>query len=41
MLTFEMARDSIHEKIVQEESEKRYKDYVGKLRKGSYIEVKI
>jgi len=41
MLTFEMARDSIHEKIVQVESEKRYKDYVGKLRKGSYIEVKI
>jgi peptidyl-prolyl cis-trans isomerase SurA len=40
-LTFEMARDSIHEKIVQAESEKRYKDYVGKLRKGSYIEVKI
>lgn len=41
MLTFEMARDSIHEKIVQEESEKRYKEYVGKLRKESYIEVKI
>jgi peptidyl-prolyl cis-trans isomerase SurA len=41
VLTFEMARDGIHEKIVQEESEKRYKDYVGKLRKGSYIEVKI
>ena len=40
-LTFEMARDSIHEKIVQAESDKRYKDYVGKLRKGSYIEVKI
>ena len=41
LITFEMARDTIHEKIVQEESEKRYKDYVGKLRKGSYIEVKI
>jgi parvulin-like peptidyl-prolyl isomerase len=41
MMTFEMTKDSIHEKIVQEESEKRYKDYVGKLRKGSYIEVKI
>ena len=40
-MTFEMARDSIHEKVVQEESDKRYKDYVGKLRKGSYIEVKI
>lgn len=41
VLTFEQAKDSIHEKLVQEESEKRYKDYVGKLRKGSYIEVKI
>lgn len=41
LLTFEMARSSIHEKIVQEESEKRYKDYIDKLRKGSYIEVKI
>jgi peptidyl-prolyl cis-trans isomerase SurA len=41
MMTFEMAKDSINEKIVHDESEKRYKDYVGKLRKGSYIEVKI
>jgi peptidyl-prolyl cis-trans isomerase SurA len=40
-MTFEMARENIHEKIVQVESEKRYKDYIGKLRKGSYIEVKI
>lgn len=40
-MSFEMAKDIIHEKIVQQESEKRYKDYVGKLRKGSYIEVKI
>jgi peptidyl-prolyl cis-trans isomerase SurA len=41
VLTYEMAKDSIQEKIVQQESEKRYKEYVGKLRKGSYIEVKI
>lgn len=40
-MTFEMARDIIHGKIVQEESEKRYKDYMVKLRKGSFIEVKI
>jgi parvulin-like peptidyl-prolyl isomerase len=40
-MTFEMAKDIINEKIVQEESEKRYKDYIAKLRKGSYIEVKI
>ncbi|MGD9579105.1 MAG: peptidylprolyl isomerase [Syntrophorhabdus sp.] len=40
-MTFEMAKDSINEKIIQEESEKRYKDYIVKLRKGSYIEVKI
>jgi peptidyl-prolyl cis-trans isomerase SurA len=40
-MTFEMAKDTINEKIIQEESEKRYKDYIVKLRKGSYIEVKI
>jgi parvulin-like peptidyl-prolyl isomerase len=40
-ITFEMAKDTINEKVVQEESEKRYKDYIVKLRKGSYIEVKI
>lgn len=40
-MVFEAAKESIHEKIVQEESEKRYKDYVSKLRKASYIEVKI
>ncbi|OPY67588.1 MAG: Chaperone SurA precursor [Syntrophorhabdus sp. PtaU1.Bin002] len=40
-MAFEAAKESIHEKIVQEESEKRYKDYVSKLRKASYIEVKI
>jgi len=40
-MTFEMAKDIINEKIIQEESEKRYKDYIAKLRKGSFIEVKI
>jgi len=40
-MAFEAAKESINEKIVQEESEKRYKDYVSKLRKASYIEVKI
>jgi len=40
-MTFEVAKDTIHEKVVQEESQKRYKDYVERLRKGSYIEVKI
>jgi peptidyl-prolyl cis-trans isomerase SurA len=40
-MTFEAAKQSIHEKIVKEESEKRYKDYITKLRKASYIEVKI
>jgi len=36
-----MVKDAINEKIIQEESEKRYNDYIVKLRKGSYIEVKI
>ncbi|OPY81767.1 MAG: Chaperone SurA precursor [Syntrophorhabdus sp. PtaU1.Bin153] len=40
-MTFEAAKESIHEKIVKGESEKRYKDYITKLRKVSYIEVKI
>lgn len=41
LMTFETAKDSIHQRIVQEESEKRYKDYITKLRQTSYIEVKI
>ena len=40
-ITFETLKDKIHERIVQEESEKRYKEYIDKLRKSSYIEVKI
>jgi len=40
-LPFEVVKDAIREKIVFEESEKRYKEYIDKLRKSSYIEVKI
>jgi peptidyl-prolyl cis-trans isomerase SurA len=40
-LPFEAVKDSIQEKIVQKESEKRYKEYITKLRASSYIEVKI
>jgi peptidyl-prolyl cis-trans isomerase SurA len=39
--SFEVLKDSIHEKIVLQESEKRYNDYMNKLRQSSYIEVKI
>lgn len=41
LMSFETAKDTIHAKIVQQESEKRYKDYISKLRQTSYIEVKI
>jgi len=40
-LPFDAVKESIQEKIVQKESEKRYKEYVAKLRASSYIEVKI
>ncbi len=40
-LPFEEVKGKIHERIVFEESEKRYKDYMDKLRKSAYIEVKI
>jgi len=39
--SFDATKDAIHEKIVLNESEKRYKDYIDKLRKSSYIEIKI
>ncbi|HVN97593.1 MAG TPA: peptidylprolyl isomerase [Syntrophorhabdaceae bacterium] len=39
--SFETLKDKMHERIVSEESEKRYKDYINKLRQASYIEVKI
>jgi peptidyl-prolyl cis-trans isomerase SurA len=38
---FEEMKDKIHEQIVLQESEKRYSEYINKLRQSSYIEVKI
>jgi peptidyl-prolyl cis-trans isomerase SurA len=40
-LDFDVVKDKVHERIVREETDKRYKDFVNKLRKASYIEVKI
>jgi peptidyl-prolyl cis-trans isomerase SurA len=40
-IAFETVKDKIHERVIQEETEKKYKDYINKLRKSSYIEVKI
>lgn len=40
-LPFDAAKDAIRGKVVFDESEKRYKEYINKLRKSSYIEVKI
>jgi peptidyl-prolyl cis-trans isomerase SurA len=40
-LPFDAVKDTIREKVVLDESEKRYKEYIDKLRKSSYIEVKI
>lgn len=41
VIPFEQVKEKIHERIVQTESEKRYKEFIEKLRKSSYIEVKI
>ena len=41
LLPFEALKDKIHEQIVIQESEKRYNEYMNKLRQSSYIEVKI
>jgi peptidyl-prolyl cis-trans isomerase SurA len=38
---FEVLKDKIHEQIVLQESDKRYNEYMNKLRQASYIEVKI
>jgi peptidyl-prolyl cis-trans isomerase SurA len=38
---FETLKDKVHEQIVLQESEKRYNEYINKLRQASYIEVKI
>lgn len=40
-LPFETVKARIQAKIVQDQSEKRYKDFIEKLRKASYIEVKV
>ena len=39
--SFEALKDKIHQQIVLQESEKRYNEYMKKLRQSSYIEVKI
>jgi peptidyl-prolyl cis-trans isomerase SurA len=38
---FEAVKNKVHEQIVFQESEKRYNEYMNKLRQSSYIEVKI
>ncbi|HEY3276286.1 MAG TPA: peptidylprolyl isomerase [Syntrophorhabdaceae bacterium] len=40
-IPFDTVKPRIKEKLVQEQSQKRYKEYIEKLRKASYIEVKI
>jgi peptidyl-prolyl cis-trans isomerase SurA len=38
---FDSVKDQIRARITQEETQKRYREYIGKLRGSSYIEVKI
>ncbi|MCS7280193.1 MAG: peptidylprolyl isomerase [Desulfobacterota bacterium] len=38
---FENVKDEIRKRLIMRESEKRYKDYIEKLKKNSYIEVKL
>ncbi len=38
---FDSVKDAIKAKLTQQETQKRYKDYIEKLRASSYIEVKI
>lgn len=38
---FETIKDKLQERIIQEESDRKYKEYIKKLRASSYIEVKI
>jgi parvulin-like peptidyl-prolyl isomerase len=40
-LAFDVVTDKVKETLYQVESEKRYKDYVAKLKSSAYIEVKI
>ncbi len=41
ILPYETVKKAINEHMVMEESNKRYRDYIDKLKKTSYIEVKI
>lgn len=41
ILPFESVKEKVHQQIVIQESDKRYKGYMNKLRESSYIEVKI
>jgi peptidyl-prolyl cis-trans isomerase SurA len=41
ILPYESVKNLINERMVMEESNKRYRDYMDKLKKSSYIEVKI
>jgi peptidyl-prolyl cis-trans isomerase SurA len=40
-LPFDSVKDAIKARLTQQETQKRYKDYIDKLRASSYIEVKI
>ncbi|MHB8110105.1 MAG: peptidylprolyl isomerase [Syntrophorhabdaceae bacterium] len=41
VLPYEAVKTSINERMVMEESSKRYKDYMDRIKKTSYIEIKI
>ena len=41
ILPFETVKDAVHEHLAMEESNKRYREYIERLKKSSYIEVKI
>lgn len=41
ILPFEIVKGAVHEHLVMEESNKRYREYIERLKKSSYIEVKI
>ena len=41
VVPFETARESIQQKLYQENGEKNYKEYMEKLRSNAYIEMKI
>jgi peptidyl-prolyl cis-trans isomerase SurA len=41
IIPFEKAKEDIKRRLIMEESEKRYKDFIDKLKRSSYIEVKL